>query len=726
MKRTLFLILLAISANVECQIFQNCNPTRVIGIGEAKGISTNPANPINDERPCKKNTFFDWRSEFYNVNSSSIAATQIKSPFFQNDNGNVSHFFENKDMKPEDGWELIKYDMGFNESGAAKNPATDYVYLVLYNKYTSILRVFLAGTSQSYNGARIIVKFDSQNEKYSSILSNASKLFPLDKFEPNPQIGSFTNFINGLANWFYADFQMSYDPCTCYFESRLIVNVSLISTATINLKGTITGTIEPIANLSPGAGQVNQQGFSFKDLVPPDLYSIGSKTQKSFKSYQEYVSSIEKTLGIQNQSTSQLTPFQASVRDAVNQLKNDLASSSFLKTGLKSLPYIGTALDLVNFFTGGGRSENSSVTLTPMAINASLSLSGNLTTANPYRDIIFYTPGSKNSQNKDPERYPYYNEVLGVFNLLTSPKIIFKATPNGAPGTYNFQLFTPNSSEIEYSINPAAGFNLTSSEILANIRFRGNGLDDQTGFLPITAINDFNTQFSATAAPFWAELEILLNLSRNGNQNVLIKYTYQLDWEQNQTFAYASTTLISRPSSNRDLVILNPNFSGSASAWNSVTIQEGSVMKPNSSIQTTASQFFNQSLVPAPVSTARINEFCNSSVYKDNASRNPAARLASNNEESEEDAKNIEKNFIAFPNPAADKVSFRYYIQEPAQVRLHLINTTGTLIATPVDAYQEAGSYEFAYDASNLPSGIYIYTLETSKGKQTKRLVIIK
>ncbi|MFN7330489.1 MAG: T9SS type A sorting domain-containing protein [Bacteroidota bacterium] len=31
-----------------------------------------------------------------------------------------------------------------------------------------------------------------------------------------------------------------------------------------------------------------------------------------------------------------------------------------------------------------------------------------------------------------------------------------------------------------------------------------------------------------------------------------------------------------------------------------------------------------------------------------------------------------------------------------------------------------------SYDASNLPAGVYVYTLETNKGKETKRLVIIK
>jgi hypothetical protein len=122
-----------------------------------------------------------------------------------------------------------------------------------------------------------------------------------------------------------------------------------------------------------------------------------------------------------------------------------------------------------------------------------------------------------------------------------------------------------------------------------------------------------------------------------------------------------------------------------------------------------------------PQTSDQVNAFCTNGSYKSNSL---AARLAS--EIHEENLKDLNKETTAFPNPTAGKVSFRYYVEEPSQVRLNLISTTGSIVATPVDVYQEAGPYEFAYDASNLPAGIYIYTLETSKGKETKRLVVVK
>ena len=57
-----------------------------------KGITTNPDNPINTERPDKVNTFFDWRASTYNVNSQYISTPQIESPFNQPNNLLVNHF----------------------------------------------------------------------------------------------------------------------------------------------------------------------------------------------------------------------------------------------------------------------------------------------------------------------------------------------------------------------------------------------------------------------------------------------------------------------------------------------------------------------------------------------------------------------------------------------------------------------------------------------------------
>lgn len=697
----------------------------------AKGISTNPSAPVNPEKPSKTNTFFDWRTQFYQVNSAAIAATQIESPFFQNNNANVSHFFENKDMSPADGWELITYDLGFNENGTPRNPPTDYVFLVLYNKHTGILRVFLAGNSPtSFNGAQIQLKFhDVSSLKLSSVLSNVDKLFPLDHFEEKPEQLAITNYPNGLGRWFYADFQMSYDVCTCIYESTLWIQVKLLSTAQVNLRGNITGLVTPVANINQTAGSVTDEGFSVKELIAPVPSGLGRRAQKAFKNANEFTTSIEKTLGINTKTNAQLTAAQLGTRSALDQLKADLSSSGFLKNGLKALPYLASALEIVEFFTGGGKSGSG--TNTPMALNANLSLSGTITSAFDYRNIFFYTPGSLNAANKAANRYAYYNEVLGVFNLLTSPKVYFK---NPFPfARWDFQLVTPASNGIEYVINPAAGFDLAQSEIMGNLKLRQSTIVlAESGLLPLEALRNFKTFFlSGDIIPNFAQLEIFLNLRRlnaqPNDQNVLIKATYNIELIRNESFTYAAA---SYNRILRDIVIENQTVSNNRSAWNSVTIKPNTTLLSGTTISTTAGQVAsNYSTSVVQPSAARISEFCNSPVYRDHPLRNPANLRSRQLEEETGNQAPIPPNempmrLIVYPNPANDYVQLKYYLETESAVKLELRSVTGVLVSTLVNANQEAGPHEIDFDVAGLARGLYICQLQTNRGSSVYKLVI--
>ena len=49
----------------------------------------------------------------------------------------------------------------------------------------------------------------------------------------------------------------------------------------------------------------------------------------------------------------------------------------------------------------------------------------------------------------------------------------------------------------------------------------------------------------------------------------------------------------------------------------------------------------------------------------------------------------------------------------------------GTKMATVVNTNaQESGEHEISTDLSHLPKGIYLYTIETNKGRTTEKLVI--
>ncbi len=172
-----------------------------------------------------------------------------------------------------------------------------------------------------------------------------------------------------------------------------------------------------------------------------------------------------------------------------------------------------------------------------------------------------------------------------------------------------------------------------------------------------------------------------------------------------------------------DITITSSNGS-KIIAGNSIAVQDGVTLTPGA-ILATGMPNSNNNIAEAQT-VGVIQSFCQSSIYKV-SSRN--LRVASP-DELPVVSYNLEeaglKTTSAFPNPTTGKVYFRYYIEESTQVRLNLISTTGCVVATPVDAFQEVGPYELAYDASNLSAGVYIYTLETNKGKETKRLIVMK
>jgi hypothetical protein len=78
----------------------------------------------------------------------------------------------------------------------------------------------------------------------------------------------------------------------------------------------------------------------------------------------------------------------------------------------------------------------------------------------------------------------------------------------------------------------------------------------------------------------------------------------------------------------------------------------------------------------------------------------------------------------AYPSPARDAVNFAYSIPEDSHVVLTVYDLSGRRIATPVDADQAAGRQEVSWNCAEIPSGVYLYRLETSAGSRTRRLLI--
>jgi plastocyanin len=79
-----------------------------------------------------------------------------------------------------------------------------------------------------------------------------------------------------------------------------------------------------------------------------------------------------------------------------------------------------------------------------------------------------------------------------------------------------------------------------------------------------------------------------------------------------------------------------------------------------------------------------------------------------------------------YPNPFNPSTTIKYNLTEPAKVSLKVYNLLGKEVAGLVNENKNAGSYEVEFDASTLPSGIYLYELKTSSFIQTKKMILLK
>jgi len=83
----------------------------------------------------------------------------------------------------------------------------------------------------------------------------------------------------------------------------------------------------------------------------------------------------------------------------------------------------------------------------------------------------------------------------------------------------------------------------------------------------------------------------------------------------------------------------------------------------------------------------------------------------------------IEQNY---PNPFNSITRIRFRIPIPGNVNLSIYNTLGQKVETLMDEYLDSRYYEFDFDASGLPGGVYFYQLQFAGAARTRKCILIK
>ena len=79
-----------------------------------------------------------------------------------------------------------------------------------------------------------------------------------------------------------------------------------------------------------------------------------------------------------------------------------------------------------------------------------------------------------------------------------------------------------------------------------------------------------------------------------------------------------------------------------------------------------------------------------------------------------------------YPNPFNPSTSIKYTIAERSNVSIKVFDMLGKEVATLINSEKESGSYEVNFNASDLASGLYIYTINAGNFTSSRKMMLLK
>ena len=79
-----------------------------------------------------------------------------------------------------------------------------------------------------------------------------------------------------------------------------------------------------------------------------------------------------------------------------------------------------------------------------------------------------------------------------------------------------------------------------------------------------------------------------------------------------------------------------------------------------------------------------------------------------------------------YPNPFNPSTLIKYSVAQDGFVNVSIFNLLGEKVATLVNSNMKAGSYELNFNASQLSSGVYFYSIEAGDFKAVRKMMLMK
>ncbi len=725
-----------------------------------KGIKTNLGSTIN---------VFDWRMPEYSVYTGILGAeTTIKSPFNSNNNPNynIQAFINQqvKDYEPNDGWELLVKNFGTPPNDPYRFPT-----LALYNRFESLIRVFIHVPTIdvfSKNTAKVEIFFtypNSSERKESALLMPlALDKFGLDKF-PKKTIANVAQQATYLTGgfWMYADFPVAYDPCSCLHFTEIDIRPVFINVEKVDLKTSVLSNV-----LSGGAGASAFGNFS----LPFEYFAkgieagnkrgmaVGKTVESTAKFFNDYV-----LPGFDTQDFY-------SLNDGFGPYLNISKSFRIPEIVGKSFGYVGIFLGIADFLFSNGK--NTSIG----ASSINYRITGTISDSTIGQNTKIYVPGSLwagNPFGAAVKSKPIYDNTLGVFALVSSPKFRRFQKDDSFDGLQTFMLALDPSFELKYVVNPASNLEVVNlstqivSSILVNpghfatpsslevypsmnvVPVKENETRREQGYIMSTPPMSIECLKNCVAQFRFERSQILGSRPRlQLNVTLRNKTTGKLSFLTTQ---YRSSEIITE--SNRipiseiskipikvDLPSLTLVSDITLRAWERIkisgnintngfklTLISGGAIDINPSALNSNIEMRIENpancgdATPMPMDANSLKTFCTSTSY------DPKAPLSLVSNDDEERGKiltrNKQKGISVNPNPFTHQLTLDYEVGEESTATIELSNALGQTIKRISKGKLDKGNYQEVIETSDLSSGIYFLSLRTDKGVEIKKVI---
>jgi hypothetical protein len=82
--------------------------------------------------------------------------------------------------------------------------------------------------------------------------------------------------------------------------------------------------------------------------------------------------------------------------------------------------------------------------------------------------------------------------------------------------------------------------------------------------------------------------------------------------------------------------------------------------------------------------------------------------------------------FPNYPNPFNPTTTIKFSLSEPQKVKLTVYSLLGEEVTILIDEYKSSGTHSIVFNANDLSSGVYIYTIVSGNSTASKKLILLK